>query len=367
MARPSSRKSRRIWSAALAFALGCVLSAAPLALPVSAQQAPAPQTASAEVDELPPSALSDPAGASAREGLLPADEPDELPPSALSDPAGAAAREAAARAAASSSSDAATQALRSLGSSSSDTAPAPAPVGTASSSSSPAPAVSASGSSASPSAPAPAASSSDAKAERPKIFGTVAFRMSPKKQKNWLSVIDRNGKSPIFSAQRQLSRTTTWAQLRDRVKGLPRIEMLREVNRFWNAWPYRSDLEVWKQEDYWAIPAEFLKRSGDCEDYSIAKYYTLRELGVPADDLRIVVVKETIRNIGHAILVVFDGSEAYILDNLSNSVRPMARVRNYQPHFSVNEEGRWMHVKAKTPGKKAAGPGGKKHGKKKAR
>jgi len=185
------------------------------------------------------------------------------------------------------------------------------------------------------------------KAPRPKVFGTVSFRMSLEKQKNWLSVLERNRKSPIFQESRQLSRSATWGQLRASMQGRPRLEMLREVSRFWNAWPYRSDLELWKKSDYWAIPEEFLRRSGDCEDYCIAKYFTLRELGIPADDMRLVVVTETIRGTPHAVLLVFDGQEAFILDNLTDAVRPMHRVRNYRPHFSLNENGRWMHVKAK--------------------
>ena len=193
------------------------------------------------------------------------------------------------------------------------------------------------------------------KSAYPKIFGTVSFRLPLKKQENWLSVLRRNAEAPIFAEKRQLSRSTTWGQLRDSVQGLPLLDKLRAVNRFWNAWPYRSDLELWKKQDYWATPAEFLRRSGDCEDYCIAKYFTLRELGVPADDLRIVVVTETIRGRAHAVLVVFRGQEAYVLDNLSEAVRPMRRVRNYRPHFSVNENGRWMHVQARTPAKKSAG------------
>jgi len=194
--------------------------------------------------------------------------------------------------------------------------------------------------------PAPGSSAPE-KAMRPKVFGTVSFRISLEKQKNWLSVLERNRKSPIFQESRQLSRSATWGQLKARLQGRPRLEMLREVSRFWNAWPYRSDLELWKESDYWAIPEEFLRRSGDCEDYCIAKYFTLRELGIPADDMRLVVVTETIRGTAHAVLLVFDGQEAFILDNLTDAVRPMHRVRNYRPHFSVNENGRWMHVKAK--------------------
>jgi len=187
---------------------------------------------------------------------------------------------------------------------------------------------------------------------RPRLFGTIDFRRPLEKQQSWLSVLRRNAEAPIFKNENFLTRTTTWKDLKTRAQGKPLKVMLDVVNRFWNAWPYRADREVWGQDDFWAIPAEFLKRSGDCEDYCIAKYFTLRELGIPADDMRIVVVRETIRGIAHAVLAVYEGQQVHILDNLSEHVRPMQRVRNYLPYFSVNENGRWMHVKAKPMGSK---------------
>ena len=205
--------------------------------------------------------------------------------------------------------------------------------------------------------PAPAGSGevTAPRSARPRLFGTVEFRRPLEKQKNWLAVLKRNADSPIFDDERKLRRSTTWKQLREKAQSGTRLHMLAEVNRFWNAWPYRADREVWGKEDFWAAPAEFLSRSGDCEDYCIAKYFTLRELGIPAEEMRIVIVRETIRGLAHAVLAVYDGQDVHILDNLSDQVRPMRRVRNYQPHFSVNEKGRWMHVKA-TPVKKNGKP-----------
>ena len=193
----------------------------------------------------------------------------------------------------------------------------------------------------------------------PQLFGTIAFRIPLKKAKNWLDVLRRNAAAPIFDEARALKRSVTWGQLRARLEKLPLRDQLREVNLFWNAWPYRSDKEVWCVEDFWATPAEFLARSGDCEDFCIAKYFTLRQLGIPADSMLIVVVRETIRGIAHAVLAVFEGQQVHILDNLSDTVRPMRRVRNYAPQFSVNENGRWLHVKAT----RKAGPKEKAHGK----
>lgn len=182
---------------------------------------------------------------------------------------------------------------------------------------------------------------------KPLLFGTVEFQMPLDKQKNWLSVIDENKKSPVLYNETKLNRSTTWKQLKQSVEGKPLMEKLKLVNRFWNTWPYRTDKDVYGKSDVWAAPVRFLKTSGDCEDYSIAKYFTLKEFGVPVGDMRIVVVRETIRNIGHAVLAVYVGEEIFILDNLSDSVRSTARIKNYVPQFSVNEEHRWMHVQGK--------------------
>lgn len=182
---------------------------------------------------------------------------------------------------------------------------------------------------------------------RPRLFGTVEFQMDLKKQKNWLAAIERNRNNPIFFDKKRFNTSTLWKDLKQQAAGKPLLEQLRIVNRFWNLWPYRTDQEVYRKQDYWAAPYEFLTKSGDCEDYCIIKYYTLKELGVPVDDMRIVIVRETIRNIGHAILVVYRDNDIYILDNLSNEVRLSGRVRNYVPQFSVNEKHRWVHVKAR--------------------
>lgn len=182
---------------------------------------------------------------------------------------------------------------------------------------------------------------------KPRLFGTVEFQMDLKKQKNWLSAIGRHEKQTIFFDEKRFNASTFWKDLKQRAAGKTLLQKLDIVNKFWNMWPYRTDSEIYGRQDYWAAPYEFLAKSGDCEDYAIIKYYTLKELGVPVDDMRIVVVKETIRNIGHAILVVYDGDRMYILDNLSEAVRPAERVRNYVPQFSVNERHRWVHVKAR--------------------
>ena len=180
----------------------------------------------------------------------------------------------------------------------------------------------------------------------PKLFGTVEFRMPPRNGDGWASVLKRNASHPVFAqAESFLSRSTTWGKLRSHLEGKPFMEKLDAVNRFWNASPYRSDREAYGKDDYWAAPYEFVSRSGDCEDYCIVKYFTLKALGVSVDSMRIVVVRETIRGIGHAVLAVYEGENIWILDNLADNVRSSRRIRNYIPQYSLNEKKRWSHVR----------------------
>lgn len=193
-------------------------------------------------------------------------------------------------------------------------------------------------------APAPASSSGGS---RPNLFGTVEFGRPLNSLPGWLDVIDRNRNDPVFELKKRLIRNITWGALKEQAESLDTLEKLRKVNSYWNQNPYREDQDNWGKADYWAIPAQFIVKSGDCEDYAIAKYFTLKELGVDPASMRIVVLRDTIRNLAHAVLAVYLNGDIYILDNVTNIVLSHKRIRNYQPQFSVNEQGRWTHIKGK--------------------
>ena len=70
-----------------------------------------------------------------------------------------------------------------------------------------------------------------------------------------------------------------WRRFLHEVGNNNRWGQLVAVNGFVNAHRYMPDDRNWGVRDYWATPGEFLTRSGDCEDYAIAKYLSLKELG----------------------------------------------------------------------------------------
>jgi predicted transglutaminase-like cysteine proteinase len=179
----------------------------------------------------------------------------------------------------------------------------------------------------------------------------VEFRSLIKNLPKWERVMAEEEARPTFAGDDldidnpQLQER--WQKLRTKLKDAPLLEKIRGVNNFFNQWPYKLDREAWGVEDYWATPREFLQKSGDCEDYAVTKFYALLNLGVPKENMRIAAVKDGIRGLGHAVLVVFMDDDAYLLDNLTNLVLSHKKLTHYTPLYSVNKDYMWRHVKPK--------------------
>jgi predicted transglutaminase-like cysteine proteinase len=118
-------------------------------------------------------------------------------------------------------------------------------------------------------------------------------------------------------------------------------DRLQDVNTYLNQVPWLSDQEHWSAADYWATPAETVGSHGaDCEDYAIAKYFLLKELGVPIYRLRITYVRAVRLNEPHMVLAYYARTDAepLILDNLDNRVRPASARSDLIPVYSFNDE-----------------------------
>jgi len=147
-------------------------------------------------------------------------------------------------------------------------------------------------------------------------------------------------------------RIGAWIEFARKEKTAPRVarllqssgaelEALQTANSYLNRIPFVSDSEHWSAEDYWATPAESVaSNGGDCEDYSIAKYFLLKEFGVPVERLRITYVKALKLNQAHMVLAYYaaPGSEPLILDNLEDRVRPASDRSDLVPVYSFNDE-----------------------------
>lgn len=142
---------------------------------------------------------------------------------------------------------------------------------------------------------------------------------------------------------------TAWRKLVEETKDLSDQEKLNKVNTFFNRRIlYQTDMEIYKQEDYWASPLEFMGRgTGDCEDFAIAKYMTLLALGIKNEHLRLAYVRFKSGNtapIAHMVLGYYadPADEPVILDNMVTSIRPASMRSDLQPVFSFNSDGLWV-------------------------
>lgn len=143
-----------------------------------------------------------------------------------------------------------------------------------------------------------------------------------------------------------------WRNLLQAEQGASPLEQVRQVNAFVNHHiTYAEDRDVWGVEDYWATPLESMGRgAGDCEDYAIAKYFSLLILGIPADHLRITYVRARTGSpqnptfIAHMVLAYYPNveGEPLILDNLQGEVMPASQRSDLNPIFSFNSAGLWV-------------------------
>ncbi len=96
-----------------------------------------------------------------------------------------------------------------------------------------------------------------------------------------------------------------WAGSLKKIQGKGRFEQIHEVNETMNRKRYILDIRNYGITDYWASPLQFFSRNGDCEDYAITKFMSLRALGFGNSDMRIVVLNDLNLGIAHTILVVY--------------------------------------------------------------
>ncbi len=123
-------------------------------------------------------------------------------------------------------------------------------------------------------------------------------------------------------------------------------ENLSKVNQFFNMFRFIDDSKLWGVSNYWATPIEFIGvNGGDCEDYSIAKYFTLLELGIPDEKMRITMVKAIELNQYHMVLAYYETPSAMplILDNLDGNIKPASERNDLIPIYSFNASQLWLN------------------------
>jgi predicted transglutaminase-like cysteine proteinase len=182
------------------------------------------------------------------------------------------------------------------------------------------------------------------------LFGTAEIEndnLAP--MTHWTGMIERMRTTPepfddvCEAPDAQLCHLKQWNRFLDGLKGLDARAQLDQVNAYMNHFAYIDDITNWGRANYWEAPLEFLHKSGDCKDYAIAKYMSLRYLGWPIDELRLVVLRDMNLNADHAVLAVaFDGA-ILVLDNQISAVTNADSIHHYRPYYSINELHWWFH------------------------
>ncbi len=141
-------------------------------------------------------------------------------------------------------------------------------------------------------------------------------------------------------------RAKAWFKMVAEANGVDEKEKLLKVNNFFNLFRFIDDSKLWGETNYWATPMEFIGvNGGDCEDFSIAKYFTLLQLGVPEDKMRITMVKATSVNQYHMVLAYYDApsSVPLVLDNLDHVIKPATQRTDLVPVYSFNGKQLWLN------------------------
>ena len=128
-------------------------------------------------------------------------------------------------------------------------------------------------------------------------------------------------------------------QMMNESRDADEMEKLEKVNDFFNQTPYASDKATWGESDYWATRYEFIgKDRADCEDYVIAKYFTLKELGVPTSKLFMTYAKSIRYKTAHLVLTYYETprSVPLVLDNYNYKILPASQRDDLIPIYSFS-------------------------------
>ena len=175
-----------------------------------------------------------------------------------------------------------------------------------------------------------------------------AFISEPKKNEGWLQlhpIVLERIEVKYGPAARQ--RFVDWQKLMAVGKSIAEQDKLREVNDFFNRnIQFAEDIVIWLKDDYWATPVELLcKGAGDCEDFAIAKYFTLLEVGVDESKLRITYVKALKLNLPHMVLTYYENpqTDPLVLDNLTSNISSASERTDLLPVYSFNGTSLWIN------------------------
>lgn len=162
---------------------------------------------------------------------------------------------------------------------------------------------------------------------------------------NWSALFNRFSKPVETAGPHHIGAVEEWRKGIARFESLSDVEKIHHVNALVNQRPYIDDQKVFGKKGYWeATPVRFLSQGGDCKDYALTKYASLRALGFSDEQMRIAIVKDKIKSVSHAVLIVSLNGKNYVLDNQEKKVKLATEVTRYKPIFSINRNNWWKQA-----------------------
>jgi predicted transglutaminase-like cysteine proteinase len=149
-----------------------------------------------------------------------------------------------------------------------------------------------------------------------------------------------------YYGERAAKRGRAWFDMMQASYHLTSPEKIKNVNDFFNQLSFIDDIKLWGDKNYWATPIEFIGvNGGDCEDFAIAKYFTLLELGIADQKMRIMMVKALTLNQYHMVVSYYEtpSSVPLILDNIDFRIKPASQRNDLVPIYSFNGKQLWLN------------------------
>lgn len=149
-----------------------------------------------------------------------------------------------------------------------------------------------------------------------------------------------------YYGERAAKRGQAWFSMMQASYHLTAPEKIKNVNDFFNQLNFIDDIKLWGEKNYWATPIEFIGvNGGDCEDFAIAKYFTLLKLGIADQKMRIMMVKALTLNQYHMVVSYYEtpSSVPLILDNIDSRIKPASQRSDLVPIYSFNGKQLWLN------------------------
>ena len=167
------------------------------------------------------------------------------------------------------------------------------------------------------------------------VFGTAQAEYKTSDYiPQWATLLDQY---QLENHADQTKKSKVWKHFIRSLKHDTPLRQILKVNLWFNSFPYKQDNWIYNTQDHWASPAQFLENGGDCEDFALIKYFTLRQLGFDAQNMQIAIVYDIYSGTDHAFLTITYEGEEYVLDNRDNITVAAPYKERYRPYYTFNE------------------------------